>query len=70
MWWKSERFIRTVLAEWAHGRLYHANAERLAALPCGLDFYNHERPHTALQGLTPHATCVNNVRGKHTWPMC
>ena len=29
---KPERFIKTVLAEWAYGRLYRSNDERLAAL--------------------------------------
>ena len=62
---KAERFIKTLLAEWAYGRRYSSNAERLADLPGWLHFYNHERPHTALLGSTPHATCVNNVRGNH-----
>jgi transposase InsO family protein len=63
---KAERFIRTLINEWAYGRPYRSNAERLAALPNWLHFYNHERPHTALLGSTPYATCVNNVRGNHT----
>jgi transposase InsO family protein len=63
---KAERFIRTLINEWAHGRPYRSNSERLAALPEWLHFYNHERPHTALLGSTPYATCVNNVRGNHT----
>jgi transposase InsO family protein len=63
---KAERFIRTLINEWAYGRPYRSNAERLAALPNWLHFYNHERPHTALLGSTPYATCVNNVRGNHS----
>lgn len=62
---KAERFIRTMLAEWAYGRRYVSNSERLAALPEWLDFYNHGRPHTALLGMTP-AASVNNVRGNHS----
>jgi transposase InsO family protein len=62
---KAERFIRTMLAEWAYGRAYRSNSERLAALPDWLHFYNHGRPHTALLGQTP-AACINNVRGNHT----
>ncbi len=62
---KAERFIKTLLAEWAYARAYRSNSDRLAALPRWLDFYNHERPHMALLGSTPHATCVNNVRGNH-----
>jgi transposase InsO family protein len=63
---KAERFIKTLLAEWAYARPYADNADRLAALPEYLAFYNHERPHTALEGRTPMQVLVNNVRGKHT----
>jgi transposase InsO family protein len=50
---KAERFIRTMLAEWAYVRLYRSNEQRLRALPAWLDFYNSRRPHTALGGLSP-----------------
>lgn len=30
---KAERFIKTLLAEWAYGRLYRSNGERLERLP-------------------------------------
>ena len=63
---KAERFIKTLINEWAYGQPYRSNAERLVALPKWLGFYNHGRPHTALAGSTPYATCVNNVRGNHT----
>lgn len=62
---KGERFIGTALAEWAYGRAYTSNAERLADLPRWLDFYNRRRPHTALGGLSPMAV-VNNVHGDHS----
>jgi len=61
---KAERFIGTLLREWAYARPYRSNAERLATLPAFVDFYNHRRPHTALGGLSPSAV-VNNVRGDH-----
>jgi transposase InsO family protein len=38
---KAERSIKTLLAEWAYGRLYRSNQERLAALPRWSAFYNH-----------------------------
>ena len=63
---KAERFIKTMLGEWAYGRLYRSNQERLAALPRWVDFYNHRRPHTALAGVVPMAVLVNDVRGNHT----
>jgi transposase InsO family protein len=61
---KAERFIGTALAEWAYGRAYLSNADRLADLPRWLHAYNHRRPHTALGGLSP-MDVVNNVRGDH-----
>jgi transposase InsO family protein len=63
---KAERFIKTLLAEWAYGRLYRSNHERLAALPRWVDFYNHRRTHTALDGDVPMAVLVNKVRGNHS----
>ena len=63
---KVERFNRTLLEEWAYARLYHSNAERRRAFTRWLRFYNHRRPHTSLDGLTPMAVLVNNVHGKHT----
>jgi transposase InsO family protein len=63
---KVERFHKTMLDEWAYGRLYHSNAERCRAFARWLRFYNHRRPHTSLDGLTPMAVLVNNVGGNHT----
>lgn len=62
---KAERFIGTLLREWAYARPYRSNAERLDALPAFVDFYNQRRPHTALGGLSPSAV-VNNPHGDHT----
>jgi transposase InsO family protein len=63
---KVERFNKTLLEEWAYGRLYRSNAERRRAFTRWLRFYNHRRPHTSLDGLTPMAVLVNNVGGKHS----
>ena len=63
---KVERFNRTLLDEWAYARLYRSNTERRRAFTRWLRFYNHRRPHTALDGLTPMAVLVNNAGGKHT----
>jgi transposase InsO family protein len=63
---KAERFIRTMLDEWAYARPYPTNAERLAALPGWVHHYDHTRHHTALDGRTPAEVLVNKVRGKHT----
>ena len=63
---KAERFIKTLLEEWAYARLYSGNQERLDALPAWIDFYNYRRPHTALRGQPPASVAVNNVRGNHS----
>jgi transposase InsO family protein len=52
---KAERFNRTLKEEWAYTKLYRSNASRLAALERFVDFYNAERPHTALGGRPPMA---------------
>ena len=61
---KAERFIQTLLNEWAYARPYRSNRERLAALPGWLDFYNGRRPHRALGGLSP-SVVVNDLRGDY-----
>jgi transposase InsO family protein len=62
---KAERFIRTLLQEWAYERAYRNSAFRAAALPHYLRFYNSERRHTALGYTTPlqrlAQRSVNNV---------
>jgi transposase InsO family protein len=50
---KAERFIGTLLTEWAYVRPYWTNLERLRRLPHFIDFYNRRRPHTALDGRSP-----------------
>jgi transposase InsO family protein len=62
---KAERFIQTLLNEWAYARPYRSNDDRLLALPRFVDFYNHRRPHTAIGGLVPRVA-VNNVPEHHT----
>lgn len=63
---KAERFIRTMLHEWAYAKLYPTNADRLDALAGWLEFYNARRPHTALGGASPCAWLVNKAGGNYT----
>jgi transposase InsO family protein len=63
---KVERFNKTLLDEWAYGRLYRSNDERCRAFTRWLRSYNHRRPPTSLDGLTPMAVLVNNAGGQHT----
>jgi transposase InsO family protein len=62
---KAERFIQTLLAEWAYARLYGSSSERAAALPLFLDRYNFRRPHGSLGKRAP-ATRLNNLVGNYT----
>ena len=50
---KAERFIQTMLREWAYVRLYRSNGARLRALPHWVRRYNLIRPHTALGSRPP-----------------
>ncbi|MGI5424414.1 IS481 family transposase [Streptomyces sp. CA-179760] len=62
---KVERFHRTLLDEWAYQRPYTSNAERQAAFPDWLDWYNYHRPHTGISGQTP-ASRVTNLSEQHS----
>lgn len=65
---KAERFIRTSLKEWAYARAYESSAERQDHLAPWLRYYNHHRPHTALNGKPPvsRLKTVNNLFDNYT----
>jgi transposase InsO family protein len=64
---KAERFIRTMLAGWAYGRIYASSRERKDALGPWLDFYNRRRPHGALGHKPPVTRLVgNNLLGSYS----
>jgi transposase InsO family protein len=50
---KAERFIQTMLREWAYAATYRTSEHRTRALPAWIDYYNHQRPHGALGHKTP-----------------
>jgi transposase len=62
---KAERFIQTMLREWAYGRVFPTSAERTAALPSWLERYNWRRPHGSL-GHQPPASRLTNVAGNYS----
>ena len=62
---KAERFIQTLLNEWAFVRLYGSSAERTRALPLFLERYNFRRPHGSLGKRAP-ATRLNNLVGNYS----
>jgi len=50
---KAERFIQTLLREWAYVRPYRTSGLRARALPIFLGYYNRERPHGSLGARSP-----------------
>lgn len=54
---KAERFIQTMLREWAYAATYQSSEQRHTALGPWLEFYNHQRPHSAL-GHKPPASLI------------
>jgi len=57
---KAERFIQTLLNEWAYARIYGSSQERTRQLDPWLQRYNYQRPHGSL-GHQPPATRLNNL---------
>ncbi len=52
---KAERFIQTLQNKWAYGAIYGTSAERTAALPGWLTYYNFQRRHSSLGQRPPGA---------------
>jgi transposase InsO family protein len=52
---KAERFIQTLLREWAYVICYRDSRRRRQALPRWLRYYNHQRPHAGIHRQTPYA---------------
>jgi transposase InsO family protein len=61
---KAERFIQTMLREWAYGRIYGSSAERSSQLASWLDRYNYRRKHGSL-GHRPPAARLNELQGNN-----
>jgi transposase InsO family protein len=62
---KAERFIQTLLNEWAYERVYGSSPERTATLPSFLERYNFRRPHGSL-GHKPPVSRLTNVVGNYS----
>ena len=67
---KAERFIRTMLREWAYAAVYGSSPERAAALSGWVERYNYRRRHGALGHRPPiqrlRELQMNNVPGIYT----
>jgi transposase InsO family protein len=64
---KAERFIRTMLGEWAYGAIYRSSSERTGALAGFLWRYNFKRNHGSLGRKPPAARLaeLNNALGSY-----
>ena len=62
---KVERLNRTLATEWAYAQPFTSNADRAAALPTWLDYYNLDRAHLGIGGKTP-IDRINNGRGQYS----
>jgi transposase InsO family protein len=62
---KAERFIQTLINDWAYGRLYANSTERTATLSTWLDHYNYTRPHGSL-GHKPPSSRLTKAPGNNT----
>jgi transposase InsO family protein len=67
---KAERFIRTMLREWAYAAVYGSSPERVAAVSGWVERYNYRRRHGALGHRPPiqrlRELQGNNVAGIYT----
>lgn len=59
---KAERFIQTLLREWAYAKTYNDSDERNRALGPWLRWYNLERKHSGIQGRAPIQRIPNVLR--------
>jgi transposase InsO family protein len=62
---KAERFIQTLLNEWAYARIYGSSKEREAQLGRFLERYNFRRPHGSL-GKRPPGSRLTKVDGNYS----
>jgi transposase InsO family protein len=62
---KAERFIQTLLREWAYGRRFETSAQRTSALAPWLSHYNFTRSHGALAHKPP-GSRLTNVPGNYS----
>jgi len=58
---KAERFIQTVMREWAYARRYRSSTQRNKVLAPWLNYYNRERPHGGIGYETPVARLRSGV---------
>jgi transposase InsO family protein len=55
---KAQRFIQTLLREWAYAYCYPDSDARTRELPFWIEHYNFYRPHSAAENLQPASRLV------------
>jgi transposase InsO family protein len=66
---KAERFIQTLMREWAYAYAYPNSTARTRELPFWINHYNFHRPHSATQNLPPASRLgfeLNNLMRNYT----
>ena len=63
---KAERFIQTLLREWAYTIPFSSSEARVADLPRWLTWYNQQRPHGSLGRRTPAQSLAGTTRSELT----
>ena len=58
---KAERFIQTLIREWAYAKTYRSSNQRTNALKSFLKYYNSDRPHGGIGHVTPVARFRSRV---------
>ena len=56
----AERFIQTLLRDWAYAATYQNSTQRNHALSTWIDYYNHKRPDSALGHKAPASTITTD----------
>jgi transposase InsO family protein len=63
---KAERFVQTLLREWAYLVGFSHSFQRTALLPKWLHWYNHHRPHSSIGRLPPFSRIGDNLCGANS----
>ena len=63
----AERVNNTIKNEFFKGMEFYSVREVRAAVKAAVDFYNHERPHLSLEGMTPAQAAQCEGEMKKRW---
>lgn len=63
----AERVNNTIKNELLRGMVFYRVSEVKKAVKAAVDFYNHERPHWSLDGMTPRQAAQSEGEIKKRW---